>query len=94
MSAESKKKLHQYALWFDYHRRSISDPAQAHRFTIKALDQIADVLAYLWRDIHDLERRNSSPTALTDAGIWLPTHLRREMAEREMRENPNSELNA
>lgn len=92
MSLETKKKLHQYALWFDHNRRQLSDPQQTTKFAIKALDQIADVLAHLYRDVYDLERRNESTTSTVDAGIWLPTHLRHEEAVRRQQEQTDGGL--
>ena len=87
MSLETKKRLKKFALWFDHHRRSITSPDQAMRFALKAMDQQMDIFAYLVRDVQDIERRNTVQTAMTDAGIWLPTHLRHDAAITAMRED-------
>ena len=87
MSDQTRKKLLQFSLWFDHHRRSITDADQAMKFALKAMDEQMDIFAHLVRDVQDLERRNTTQTAVTDAGIWLPRHLRHDEAVTAMRED-------
>lgn len=57
MSFTSETKLLEFYKWFDYHKKTISDPQKRVEFVEKAMDNMARLFLHALEDIKVLEGR-------------------------------------